>query len=513
MNRRTLLISAASIVGVGGLALVATKTATGPMSGMGNMDMGNMDMKGMNMGGSATATGERIVDLPVGKPLPEFSKLANNSTVTGVFEATLDAGPSHHEFVPGIKTEVLAYNSTIPGSMIEVMEGDKFKVTFHNLIEEQDSTIHWHGLEVPPDQDGNPTHPVASGASRIYEFTIPEGSAGSYWYHPHPHGKTAEQVYRGLAAPFIVKSKSDPLPPELGDTTLFISTISLNANGAIADNTPPDLWNGREGDHVLVNGAKQPVLTLAPGSSRRFRLYNATNGRFLKLSFEGHNMTLIGTDGGLLASPVPEMQELLLAPAERAEVVVDFDYKVGTHSLVSTPHERGWMGGNKPAAETLKLLTINLEGPIARKTAMPQKLRDIAELGQHAATKRIEISETMGMANGGMTMGFLLDGKTFDMNRVDLSSKLGDVELWEIANKADMDHPFHIHGGQFQIVGREKDGKAVPSPYLAWKDTVNIARGETVRLNIRQAMAGKRMYHCHILEHEDQGMMGTLDVA
>ena len=510
MNRRTLLISAATIAGTGVVALVVSKTSKDSMSGM---NMQGMDKKKMGGGDKVAQTDDNIRDLPVGQPLPDLKKLTNASSSTGVFEATIDAGPTHHEFVPGIKTEVLAYNSTLPGSMIEVTEGDKFKVTFHNLIENQDSTIHWHGLDVPPDQDGNPTHPVASGAARVYEFNISEGSAGSYWYHPHPHRQTAEQVYRGLAAPFIVRSKNDPLPKELGDTVLFISTISLNADGSIAENTQSDQWNGREGDHVLVNGAKQPVLDVSPGTSRRFRLYNATNGRFLRLAFEGHNMTLVGTDGGLLSEPVADLREILLAPAERAEVVVDFQYKPGTVSLLSTPHERGWMGQNKPAAETLTLMTINLTGPIAKRVQLPSHLRHIADLSGPVAKKRIEIGENMGMANGGMTMGFLLDGKTFDMNRVDLRSKLGEVELWEIANKADMDHPFHIHGGQFQIVEREVEGKITPSPYLAWKDTVNIVRGETVRLKMRQSTVGKRLYHCHILEHEDAGMMGTLEVA
>ena len=480
---------------------------------MSGMSMQGMGMKNMEGGDKAVKLGDHIRELPVGQPLPELTKLTNNSSSTGFFDTTIDAGPTHHEYVPGIKTEVLAYNGSVPGSMIEVMEGDKFRATFHNLIENQDTTIHWHGLDVPSDQDGNPTHPVASGAARVYEFKIPEGSAGSYWYHPHPHGKTAEQVYRGLAAPFIVRSKNDPLPKELGDTVLFMSTISLNADGSITENTQSDQWNGREGDHVLVNGAKQPVLDVAPGTSRRFRLYNATNGRFLRLAFEGHYMTLVGTDGGLLGEPVADLEEILLAPAERAEVVVDFQYKPGIVSLVSTPHERGWMGQNKPAAETLTLMKINLTGPIATRVQLPSHLRQIADLGEAAATKRIEIGENMGMANGGMTMGFLLDGKTYDMNRVDLSSKLGEVELWEIANKADMDHPFHIHGGQFQIVERELEGKITPSLYLAWKDTVNIVRGETVRLKMRQSAVGKRLYHCHILEHEDAGMMGTLEVA
>ena len=117
------------------------------------------------------------------------------------------------------------------------------------------------------------------------------------------------------------------------------------------------------------------------------------------------------------------------------------------------------------------------------------------------------------MANGAMTMGFLIDGKAFDMARIDLKSRTGDVELWEIANTTDMDHPFHIHGTQFQIVERERNGVKTPSPYLAWKDTVNITSKETVQIKVRHSTPGLRMYHCHILEHEDAGMMGQLEVA
>jgi FtsP/CotA-like multicopper oxidase with cupredoxin domain len=477
------------------------------------MDMSGMDMKGMKMPGLPKKTGKRISNLPTGQPLPDLVKLSNSSKQAGVFEAVLEAAPTQIEFVKGIKTEVLAYNGTVPGQMIEVTEGDKFKVTFRNKIADQDSTVHWHGLEVPPEQDGNPTHPVATGQERVYEFDIPENSAGSYWYHPHPHGHTADQVYRGLAGAFIVRPKSDPLPPELGDTILMISSISLNVDGSIADNTMTDIMNGREGDHVLVNGAKQPVLTLAPGTSRRFRLYNATNGRFLKLSFEGHAMTLIGTDGGLIAEPVRGLKELLLAPAERAEVVVDFKKTPGTVNLVSLSHERGWMGPGKPSNVTLPVMLINLSGSSVSPSPLPTKLRDVTDLGIPAVVKQIELGETMGMANGMMTMGFLIDGKSFDMSRVDQTSKLGDVELWEIKNTSGMDHPFHIHGGQFQIVERELGGKKTPPTFLGWKDTVNIANTEIVRVKMRQSFTGLRMYHCHILEHEDQGMMATLKVT
>ncbi|MEP6827973.1 MAG: multicopper oxidase family protein, partial [Aestuariivirga sp.] len=490
MKRRSFLLTLSSAVGMARFAPLASAQS-----------MKGMDMKGMDMGGKSKL--QRLSKLPVGQPLPDLVKLPNTSITSGLFEAVLEAAPAKHEFVAGLHTELLAYNGAVPGAMIEVTEGDTFKVTFRNRIPGQDSTIHWHGLDVPPEQDGNPTHPVASSAERDYEFTIPEGSAGSYWYHPHPHGHTAEQVYRGLAGPFVVKAKVDPLPAQLGDTTLFISTISLNSDGTIAENTMADTMNGREGDHVLVNGAKQPVLTLAPGTSRRFRLYNATNGRFLKLSFENHVMTLVGTDGGLIAAPVAGLKELLLTPGERAEVVVDFQKKEGAVKFVSLSHERGWMGQNKPSDATLTVMSIKLAGPTMAPTPLPTKLRDIADLGAPAAIKQLELSETMGMANGMMNMGFLIDGKSFDMNRVDQHSKLGDVELWEIKNTSGMDHPFHIHGGQFQIVERELGGTKTPPSFIGWKDSVNIANKEIVRVKMRQSFAGLRMYHCHILEHED----------
>ncbi len=464
----------------------------------------------MKMGKNAA---QRVTALPQGAPLRDLSLLANTATEPGKFGATLSAEVASHEFVTGLVTPVLAFNGMLPGPMIEVTEGDHVKITFKNNLSVQPSTIHWHGLEIPAEQDGNPNDPVASGQAHVYEFDIPAASAGSYWYHPHPHGFTAEQVYRGLAGPLVVRSKADPLPAELGDTVLSISSISLNSDGTIAENTMADLFNGREGDHVLVNGTKMPVLTLAPGTSRRFRIYNATNGRFLRLNLEGHHMTLVGSDGGLLTSPVHGLEEILLAPAERAEIVVDFQTGAGTFALNAMPYDRGWMGMGKPKPATLQLMQFELKGPASKQVVLPQKLRDIAPLGEPKANRRLAFTETMGMANGAMTMGFEINQNAFDMKRIDFRSKVGDVELWEIANASDMDHPFHLHGTQFQIVEREKNGMKKPAPYLAWKDTVNITSKETVRIKVRHAMAGLRMYHCHILEHEDAGMMSQLVVA
>ena len=514
MNRRNMIIGSAAIL-VGGGSVYAYRRLVPATHNIGKVP----GMKGMDATPSVEDPGMqgdvalRIKALPEGEPLGPLSRLANTSTINGRFEAAISAQPATVEFVPGKKTEILGYNSLTPGPVIEVTEGDSVKISFTNRIPARESTIHWHGLPVPASQDGNPMNPVASGETRIYEFTLPADSAGSFWYHPHPRENTAQQVYEGLAAPFIVKPKNDPLPAELADTTLFITTLSLLESGVIAPNTMMDWMNGREGDHILINGRKMPVLSVAPGSSRRFRLYNATNGRYMRLAFEDHGMTLIGTDGGLLQRPVPGVAHILLAPAERVEVVVDFRESTGRIVLQDLAYERGWMGPGRPTATTRALMTIEIAGVPQKPIPLPGTLRSIEALGTPVATKRLVFGEKMSMTAGGMAMSFLINDQTFDTKRVNLTSRVSEVELWEIVNPTDMDHPLHIHGTQFQVLDRESLGLKTPEPILSWKDTVNVVRGETVRLKVRHEMPGLRMYHCHILEHEQLGMMGVLKVT
>jgi bilirubin oxidase len=517
MKRRHFILSMLS-AGLAG-SLRSTKDSRAGMTTMG----------GMSETPTVGSTGQAMpATIRAGQPLRALPKLVNQSKTPGVFEASLTAAPARLDVGAGQQTEFWAYNGMIPGPLIEATEGDRVRILFENRIPGQVSTIHWHGMPVPAAQDGNPGSPVASGSGRVYEFILPADSAGAYWYHPHPHRISAEQVYRGLAGAFIVNPKSDPLPRDIHHITAFISDLRLSAAGAIPADDMADLLNGREGNHLLVNGQQNPVLTVAPGSTCRFRLFNATNARFLRLAFEDHEMTLIGTDGGYVETPVLGLREVLLSPAERADVIVTFRRRSGrTVALQTLPYERGWMGGGKPPAQTLSLLTVRLTGVPVKAVALPTKLRKIEELGTPGATKRVEFGEqkTMGdgmsMSGGGMDpnkpgrgMGaqFLINGKAFEIGRVDLTSKAGQVELWEVANPTDMDHPFHLHGTQFQVTERERNGSRTKAPYLAWKDTVDTVSGETVRFKVRQDMKGLRVYHCHILEHEDQGMMGVLDV-
>src|SRR5882672_337124 len=205
--------------------------------------LAQMKMRGPGMSGMSG-----MPVLPEGAPLRELPRLANMATEGGRFEAALTAGVAKARFADGLDTPILAYNGESPGPIIQVTEGDRVRIAFRNAIPNQASTIHWHGMPVPADQDGNPMDAVASGDSRTYEFTLPEGSAASYWYHPHPHGLTAEQVYRGLAGAFLVKPKVDPIPAAYGDTVLFLTDLRLAADGSLPEQSMADLMNGRVGD-------------------------------------------------------------------------------------------------------------------------------------------------------------------------------------------------------------------------------------------------------------------------
>ncbi len=477
---------------------------------------GGSTTMGMAAGNGGTSTTSGAADVPQlaeGQPLLRLPALTNASATAGVFEATVRAAPAQVDYIGGRATDALGYNGASPGPTILVSEGDRVRIRFENRISGQPSTIHWHGLPVPADQDGNPMDPVASGADRLYEFTLPEGSAGSYWYHPHPHLFTAEQVARGLTGAFIVQPRADPLPSGLDDHLLMFTDLRVDSSGRFMGATVTDMLGGRIGDHVLVNGRRNPLLAVAPGTTLRLRMFNATNARFLRLALDGLPMTLIGTDGGLLGAPVAGLAELLLTPGERVEVVVELPPAGDAQfALRMLPYDGGAAMAPTTASTQSAVLTLRTEGAARVPVALPATLRPIAALPLPVASKRVELGGGMGMMGGAMGHLFLIDGRLFDMNRVDWTSHVGEVEQWEFINRSAMDHPMHIHGTQFQIAETERDGVRTPSPHLGWKDTVLVPRGATVRLRVRHGSAGLRMVHCHILEHEAQGMMGVLRV-
>ncbi|MDN0073406.1 multicopper oxidase family protein [Crenobacter sp. SG2303] len=501
MNRRQFLLSASSTAI---LAALGRQVFAVPMGGHAGHDMAAMP--GMAMGAPADPSPVlKRLRLPSGRPLATVPRLVNRGGA-GRFVGTLSAAPVTLNLAEGgVKTTAWAYNGQLPGPAIVAREGDSVEIVFTNRLN-QPTTIHWHGMPVPADQDGNPHDPVKPGESRTYRFTLPKGSAGSYWYHPHPHGHTAEQVFRGLAGVFVVEADDDPLR-HLAEDWLVLSDLRLDERGAIPANTAADWHDGREGQFLLVNGALRPVIALGQGERRRWRVWNATSARILKLALPGLEWQQVGSDGGLLGAP-RALDTLMLAPGERAELVVSGSLPAGKSvALQSLPYTRGRaMTPEQTAAFTVATVKF---GPPVAGAAVPAQLRQIPALGEPQVRRTLTFSENMADP----ASMFRINGQTFDMNRIDFTGRVGDIEEWDIVSEAHMDHPFHLHGTQFQVVARNDGSGWVAEPFLAWRDVINVPLREAVRIRFRQDLPGMRMYHCHILEHEDQGMMGQHRVS
>lgn len=517
MNRRTFL----------GFGLTAgallTLSACNKLLGQSTDNMNDHDVSKMghdmsSMGGMmGNPTALLPVDaLPTGAPLATLALLENLSTAPNTFKANLTAKETSIELVKGKPTTFWTYNDQIPGSQIVVNEGDTVEITFKNTLS-QPSTIHWHGLPVPADQDGNPHDPVAPNSERVYTFTLPIGSAGTYWYHTHTHGYAAEQAFRGLAGSLIVKAKNDPLA-HLPEQHLLFSDLRLDTNAQIPANDMMDWMNGREGQFVLCNAQHQPNITIT--GTQRLRIWNACSARYLNLSLPNCEFIVVGTDGGLLEAPAKPVASLLIAPAERFEVIVRAQQS-GTFPLQSLPYNRQKMMATF-TPETLTLASVTIE---AAEQNLPAQLRAIANMGAVTASKKVTFSEMnmnqmMGQMQGGgmsqsqmmMTGMFYVNEKSFDMNRIDMTSKVNEVEEWLLINNSHMDHPFHLHGTQFEIIEHIHNGVKTPPTYRSRKDTVNLRPNEQVRIKTVQHSKGLRMFHCHILEHESVGMMAQLMV-
>ena len=499
----------------GGLLLSPLASPTQALAAMKGMAMDGMHGEGLD---GADYTGARAL-LPVnaivsGQPLPKLSPLPNRSRRAGVFRAKLVAAPSRMLLAGGYETNALCYNSSMPGPLVEAYEGDRIEIEFFNRLHER-STVHWHGLAVPADQDGAPEDFIEAGGSRLYHFTLPKGSAGTHWYHPHPHMLTASQVYRGLAGAFIVRAKDDPLQ-DLPEQHLLISDLRLASDGGIPPNDREDWMNGREGQFVLVNGANRPKVTLS--GNQRWRIWNACSARYLRLSLGGVPFTLVGTDGGLLGAPVANQTEILLTPAQRVEIIVQAPAGVETLELVAEPYDRGAMGRLQGLSP--RRVLADIEGVEGGKVhTIPEVLRPIAPLENPTAQHSSVFSDYVDTEHNPENiyehptdMLFLVNGQEYDIERIDVEAKLGAVEEWTLVNASSMgmQHPFHIHGGHFQVIERSLFGETTPEPFLAWRDTLNLLPGESATIRMRIDEPGKRMFHCHILEHEDLGMMANL---
>lgn len=515
-------------------------------------------------------------------------------------ELTLTAHQDEVAILNGAPTNVWRYTATVEqgdpasvqslpdsylGPIIRVQRGQTVRIHFRNELPEA-SIVHWHGLLVPAAMDGHPDAVIAPGERYTYEFEV-RNRAGSYWFHPHPHGRTGAQVYNGLAGLFLVSDAAEQaldLPRGDYDLPLVLQDRTFDANNQLVYMANGmggmmDQMMGFLGEQILVNG--QPDLHL-PVATRayRLRLYNGSNSRIYKLAWSnGMPMTVLGSDGGLLAEPV-ERDYITLGPAERVEVWADFrNEAVGSEfklqSLAFSGVEAGMMMGGMPQSnmmqnmmgmaaalpngEPFDVFTVQVTREEAESLTLPTTL---TPLDHHAMADAINGDQPrqfiFAMDNN---MAWTINGRTFVTDEVadDETVRFGDLELWQFYNGMTatgsdtssggmmggmmghgghmgddqggmmsggmmdfMAHPVHVHGVQFQVIARTIDDaqragwETLKDGYVddGWKDTVLMMPGETVQVLMRfDGYAGRYLYHCHNLEHEDQGMMRNFEIV
>ena len=448
---------------------------------------------------------------------------------------SLDVRRGTREFFPGRVSATLGYNGSYLGPTLRVHRGDDVQVAVTNGLREE-TTVHWHGLLVPGDRDGGPHQAIAPGAT--WRTSLPVRQAGAtLFYHSHAHGRTAEQVYAGLAGVLLVHDDREDLlglPAQYGvdDLPLVIQDRQFVDGRLVVPGGMMTLMHGRLGDTLLVNGTPNAEVRV-PARRVRLRLVNGSNARIYALSFDDRRpFHWIASEGGLLAAPVV-LRSLALAPGERAEILVDFsDGRPASllpggvdNGMMMGPRGRmGGMGAMGPgAASDQVLLSFVPTGPASASAPLPARLaaRRSPDARRVARRRRFTLDMSMAGMRGGMGQGprgtaddhgtFTINGRPFDMHRVDERVRLGDTEVWEVSGQM-MAHPFHIHGVQFEVISR--GGRAPSVRDQGWRDTVLVQEPVELLVRFDQPSAGAPfMYHCHILEHEDNGMMGQFTVS
>ncbi|MFJ6416044.1 multicopper oxidase family protein [Paeniglutamicibacter sp. NPDC091659] len=436
------------------------------------------------------------------------------TSVDGRLRLTLSAA-SGKVRIAGKDATALSYNGSLPGPTLFLRAGDRLNVRLENRLGNP-TNLHVHGLHVSPQGNSdNPLLAVGPGTSFDYEYQLPaDHPPGVYWYHPHHHGLVADQIFGGLYGAIVVQD--DRPIPTIRERVLLISDISLTPDGRIAAVSVMEKMMGREGDLVLVNGQLNPRLAARPGERERWRVVNACTGRYLKLRLDSQSLQLLGLDSGRFRVP-DDVDEVLLAPGNRADLLVTA--QAGTAVLRALPVNRGslgsMMGGNGPPRSSVGrsgavLATFTVAGaPVAGMASVPEQSapRDL-RAEPVAARRELVFAMGMGMRLGAGMMDFTINGKSFDPARVDTTVSAGGVEEWTLRNTSLMDHPVHLHVWPMQVI--EQAGLPVDIP--RWQDVVNVPARSSVRVRIAfDDFTGKTVYHCHILDHEDAGMMGVIE--
>ena len=448
--------------------------------------------------------------------IPELVDSSENNHIDLVLRKRL------HEFYPGIQSDTMGINSSYLGPTIRLYKGRNTTIRFINQIGEE-TTMHGHGLQVAGAIDGGPQSIIKPNTT--WEIEIPvRQEAGMSWYHPHLMGKTAAHVHAGLTGIYLIEdenSRSLGLPDKYGvdDIPLVIQDRSFT-NGKMNpySMTPEQMMEGSREDTLVVNGTVSPYQ-IVPGAWVRLRLLNGSNARFYRFFFSNkQTFYKIATEGGFLDKPVP-LQELTMAGGERNEIMIDLSDVASIHLmaefLVASPGDQlFFMDWFNPTASVVEL---RVDSALSGKGILPDKLNDIRYYDVADKSRAILRKFTLEMDQEGDVITdihsmFSINGHSMDMALINERVNKGQLEIWSI-NAQMMPHPFHIHGVSFQILSHQ--GQATAEADRGWKDTLVVGEEPTevmMRFNYEATEDTPYMYHCHIFEHEDGGMMGQFTV-
>lgn len=481
------------------------------------------------MGGGCMmgCTGTTIIDPPRGAAFADPVTMPNLSTTPGIVEVNLEAKPATVN-INGTNATLQTYNGYYPAPTIKVKKGDLLKVHFLNSLPysgtnsmgmpRNETNLHTHGFHVSPMGNSDNVMQISQGGQAFdYEYDLSlQPAATLNWYHPHRHGNAAEQVWAGQAGAIEVADDNTALSG-FETHTMVLKDITISS-GVPAAHSSSDMMNGKEGNTMMVNGKVNPVLAMKPGQVQRWKIVNASNARFYKLSLASHNLQVIGVDGGLLDKPYSQ-STVLLSPGERVDVLVKATTTKAYYKLKALAYNRG---AGASATQEITLLTANVTGTAASQT-VPATINSAAvriATPPGAVTRSITLS--MGMMMGGGMMGGGMGSATIngisytDASAYTINSALNSYEVWTIYNQSMMDHPWHQHVNPAQVVsisGGDTAYKTLLTTSPAWKDTVVVPAMGSVKLLVPvKDYAGTTMFHCHILEHEDMGMMGVWNI-
>ncbi|MEV0092128.1 multicopper oxidase domain-containing protein [Streptomyces sp. NPDC050738] len=437
--------------------------------------------------------------------VPPLAESTVRKDGTRVFDLRMQAGET--EFKDGKKTPTWGFNGSYLGPTLRAARGEKVEVRVRNSLDEA-SSVHWHGMHLPAVMDGGPHQAVAPGA-RWNPYWKIDQPAATLWYHPHPHGETEQHVARGLAGMFLIddaKSAQLALPKRYGVDDLPVIVQDVNFDGAKLDHGHQFLRNvGFLGKQTMVNGTLDPYKEVGDRLVR-LRLLNASTARIYTFGFDdSRQFSLVGTDGGLLEQPAG-MKRIQLSPGERAEIVVEM--KAGERTVLrSSPWQEGgaWEKRFNGGDDSFDVLQLRAAKTLRDSPALPTRL----VASELPAAKDAVRGRYFELKRSG------INGKKMDMGRVDETVTRGTTEVWTLHNGGDMTHNFHVHDVQFRVLS--VDGKPPEAALRGPKDTIAMPLGATVKIALRFDGPADPdhpyMFHCHLLDHEDHGMMGQFVVV